>query len=117
MTMAAPMVISSFPFRTSPVKRGAWLFETIFNRPPTEPKVAFVIEKDTKHAAEETSTRLPLSTSGWKLRLEVRHDSKLVFQQAGDAEMFPDTWLHAPTGSAVITGSDPPDINAATVRL
>lgn len=55
--MAAPMVITSLPFRTSPVKRGAWILETLFNRPPTEPKVAFAIENDTKEAAREMSIR------------------------------------------------------------
>jgi len=55
--MAAPMVITSLPFRTSPVKRGAWLLETIFNRPPSEPKVAFAIENDTKEAAQQMSIR------------------------------------------------------------
>ncbi len=57
MTMAAPLVVTSLPFRTSPVKRGAWLLETLFNRPPTEPKVAFAIENDTKEAAREMSIR------------------------------------------------------------
>lgn len=57
MTMAAPMIVTSLPFRTSPVKRGAWMLETLFNRPPTEPKVAFAIENDTKEAAREISIR------------------------------------------------------------
>ncbi len=42
-TMAGPLMLTSLPIRTSPVKRGAWLLETIFNRPPMEPKVAFVL--------------------------------------------------------------------------
>ena len=57
MTMAAPMIVTSLPFRTSPVKRGAWMLETLFNRPPTEPKVAFAIENDTKEAAQQMSIR------------------------------------------------------------
>jgi Protein of unknown function (DUF1592)/Protein of unknown function (DUF1588)/Protein of unknown function (DUF1585)/Protein of unknown function (DUF1595)/Protein of unknown function (DUF1587)/Planctomycete cytochrome C len=57
ITMAAPLVVTSLPFRTSPVKRGAWLLETIFYRPPTEPKVAFTIENDTKEAAQQMSIR------------------------------------------------------------
>jgi hypothetical protein len=57
MTMAAPMIVTSLPFRTSPVKRGAWMLETIFNRPPSEPKVAFAIENDTKEAALQMSIR------------------------------------------------------------
>ncbi len=46
MTMAGPLMLTSLPFRTSPVKRGAWLLETVFNRPPAEPKVAFVLEEN-----------------------------------------------------------------------
>lgn len=57
MTMAAPMIVTSLPFRTSPVKRGAWMLETLFNRPSTEPKVAFAIENDTKEAAQQMSIR------------------------------------------------------------
>jgi mono/diheme cytochrome c family protein len=45
MTMAGPLMLTSLPFRTSPIKRGAWLLETVFNRPPAEPKVAFVLEE------------------------------------------------------------------------
>lgn len=57
LTMSGPLTVTSLPFRTSPVKRGAWILETIFNRPPTEPKVAFAIENDTKQAAALQSTR------------------------------------------------------------
>lgn len=57
LTMAGPLTVTSLPFRTSPVKRGAWLLETIFNRPPTEPKVAFVLKDDTKEAATAMSVR------------------------------------------------------------
>ncbi len=57
LTMAAPLTVTSLPFRTSPVKRGAWLLETVFNRPPQEPKVAFAIEDDTKEAAVARSVR------------------------------------------------------------
>jgi hypothetical protein len=55
--MSAPLTVTSLPFRTSPVKRGAWLLETVFNRPPTEPKVAFAVENDTKEAAQKMSIR------------------------------------------------------------
>ena len=57
ITMAAPLTVTSLPFRTSPVKRGAWLLETVFNRPPQEPKVAFAIENDTREAAAAQSIR------------------------------------------------------------
>ncbi len=57
LTMSAPLTVTSLPFRTSPVKRGAWLLETVFNRPPQEPKVAFTVENDTKDAAGKQSIR------------------------------------------------------------
>jgi hypothetical protein len=60
MTMAGPLMLTSLPFRTSPVKRGAWLLETVFNRPPAEPKVAFVLEEnkpDGGHDLEQMSVR------------------------------------------------------------
>jgi hypothetical protein len=57
MTMAGPLTVTSLPFRTSPVKRGAWLLETVFNRPPQEPKVAFAVSNDTKEAALDLSIR------------------------------------------------------------
>lgn len=52
LTMAAPLTVTSLPTRTSPVKRGAWLLETIFNRPPQEPKVAFVLKEGGDAAAD-----------------------------------------------------------------
>ncbi|MEO6753705.1 MAG: DUF1592 domain-containing protein, partial [Chthoniobacteraceae bacterium] len=57
LTMAAPLTVTSLPFRTSPVKRGAWLLETVFNRPPQEPKVAFAVENDTKEEAQKLNIR------------------------------------------------------------
>jgi hypothetical protein len=57
LTMAGPLTVTSLPFRTSPVKRGAWLLETVFNRPPQEPKVAFAVSNDTKEAALNLSIR------------------------------------------------------------
>ncbi len=55
MTMAGPLMLTSLPFRTSPVKRGAWLLETVFNRPPAEPKVAFVLEDNQSDDAIDLS--------------------------------------------------------------
>lgn len=57
LTMSAPLTVTSLPFRTSPVKRGAWMLETVFNRPPTEPKVAFAFEDDTQASAAAESIR------------------------------------------------------------
>lgn len=39
LTSGAVLTLTSLPQRTSPVKRGTWVLETIFNRPPEEPKV------------------------------------------------------------------------------
>ena len=57
LTMGAPLTVTSLPFRTSPVKRGAWLLETVFNRPPVEPKVAFALKDDAKEANHAKSVR------------------------------------------------------------
>ncbi len=57
LTMGAPLTVTSLPFRTSQVKRGAWLLETIFNRPPVEPKVAFALKDDTKEASHAITVR------------------------------------------------------------
>ncbi|QDU88561.1 hypothetical protein Pla175_19390 [Pirellulimonas nuda] len=40
ITMGATLTLTSFPTRTSPIKRGAWFLETILNRPPPPPTVA-----------------------------------------------------------------------------
>jgi len=57
LTMAGPLTVTSLPLRTSPVKRGAWLLETIFNRPPQEPKIAFVLKDDDAREVETMSVR------------------------------------------------------------
>ncbi len=57
LTMSGTLTATSLPFRTSPVKRGAWLLETIFNRPPAEPKVAFALKDDAKEVKHAASVR------------------------------------------------------------
>lgn len=57
MHMGATLTLTSLPFRTSPVKRGAWLLETIFNRPPIEPKIAFVLTDDKPDIDHKLSVR------------------------------------------------------------
>ena len=57
MTMAGPLTLTSLPFRTSPIKRGAWLLETVFNRPPSEPKVAFVLEEAASEDSDAPQTQ------------------------------------------------------------
>lgn len=57
LTMGGPLTVTSLPFRTSPVKRGAWLLETVFNRPPVEPKVAFALKDDSREAVHAGTVR------------------------------------------------------------
>jgi len=57
LTMAGPLTVTSLPVRTSPVKRGAWLLESIFNRPPQEPKIAFVLKEAERPSDEKESVR------------------------------------------------------------
>jgi hypothetical protein len=57
LSMAGPLTVTSLPTRTSPVKRGAWVLETILNRPPQEPKVAFVLKEDTTEVKTVRSIR------------------------------------------------------------
>ena len=52
LTLGATLTLSSLPTRTSPVKRGSWILETIYNRPPKEPKIAVALLD--KAAADET---------------------------------------------------------------
>lgn len=57
MTMGGPLTITSLPMRTSPVKRGAWLLETLFNRPPQEPKVAFALKDEAQSQTAPQTVR------------------------------------------------------------
>jgi mono/diheme cytochrome c family protein len=57
MTMAGPLTVTSLPLRTSPVKRGAWLLETLFNRPPQEPKIAFALKDEPQSRAAPQTVR------------------------------------------------------------
>jgi len=54
ITMGAPLLFTSFPLRTSPVRRGAWILETVFNRPPQEPKMAAMLDADKEHDESRT---------------------------------------------------------------
>lgn len=37
LAMGGPLTLSSLPLRSSPVYRGAWIAEVVFNRPPPDP--------------------------------------------------------------------------------
>ena len=55
LTCGAVLTVTSLPQRTSPVKRGAWVLESVFNRPPPEPTVA-VEPLDSKPASTTGKT-------------------------------------------------------------
>ena len=56
LTTGAVMTLTSFPHRTSPIRRGAWVLETIFNRPPPPPKIA-VADIDEQDNVEHLTLR------------------------------------------------------------
>ncbi len=56
LTMGATLTLTSFPTRTSPIKRGVWLLETVFNRPPPPPSIA-VADIDAQEFGEELTIR------------------------------------------------------------
>lgn len=56
LTSAAVLTLTSFPHRTSPIRRGSWFLETIFNRPPPPPKIA-VADIDEQENVENLTLR------------------------------------------------------------
>ncbi|MEM7144734.1 MAG: DUF1592 domain-containing protein [Verrucomicrobiota bacterium] len=56
VTMGGPLTLTSTPLNTSPIKRGNWLLESLFNRPPPEPAMNFVLEDDEDGDAAEPKT-------------------------------------------------------------
>lgn len=59
ITTGATLTLTSGPRRTSPVKRGVWLLETLFNRPPPPPPFAVPPLAEAPQSAHE-----PLSLRG-----------------------------------------------------
>src|SRR4029079_6205245 len=57
VTIAGTLTVTALPTRTSLVKRGAWLLETVFNRPPLEPKIAFVLTENKKAGRDAETLR------------------------------------------------------------
>jgi len=56
LTSAGTLTMTSFPHRTSSIRRGAWFLETVFNRPPPPPNVN-VAEIDDREGFEKLSLR------------------------------------------------------------
>jgi len=56
LTSAAMLTLTSYPHRTSSIRRGNWFLETILNRPPPAPKVA-VADIDEQENVEDLTLR------------------------------------------------------------
>ncbi|MEM9701442.1 MAG: DUF1592 domain-containing protein, partial [Planctomycetota bacterium] len=54
LTTGAVLTLTSFPHRTSPIRRGAWVLEAVFNRPPAPPKVVVTDIDEQEHAGTLT---------------------------------------------------------------
>ncbi len=56
VTSPAVLTLTSFPHRTSSIRRGVWILDTVFNRHPPAPKVA-VADIDEQEGATELTLR------------------------------------------------------------
>jgi hypothetical protein len=54
LTSPAVLTLTSFPHRTSSIRRGVWILDTVFNRHPPAPKVAVADIDEQQDAAELT---------------------------------------------------------------
>lgn len=57
-TMAGPLTLTSFSDRTSPVRRGIWVLDALFNRPPNEPNAAASFEREDEVHGETMREKL-----------------------------------------------------------
>ena len=57
VTMGSVLTVTSNPTRTSPVKRGKWILDQVFNAPPPPPPPGVEELKDDPKAVEEASLR------------------------------------------------------------
>jgi hypothetical protein len=73
LTSAAAMTLTSFPHRTSPIRRGAWFLEAIYNRPPPPPMIA-VADIDEQEGLEGLSLREKVELHRAKPACAVCHD-------------------------------------------
>jgi hypothetical protein len=73
LTSAAVMTLTSFPHRTSPIRRGAWFLETVFNRPPPPPKIA-VADIDEQENVDDLTLREKVELHRANVACAVCHD-------------------------------------------
>lgn len=73
ITSPAVLTLTSFPHRTSSIRRGVWILDTIFNRHPPAPKVA-VADIDEQENTEELTLRQKVELHGAKRACAVCHD-------------------------------------------
>ena len=61
ITSPAVLTLTSFPHRTSSIRRGVWILDTLFNRHPPAPKVAVADideQEDTEHLTQREKVEL-----------------------------------------------------------
>lgn len=73
LTSAAMLTLTSFPHRTSSIRRGSWILETIFNRPPPPPKIA-VADIDEQEDVEHLTLRQKVERHRANAACAVCHD-------------------------------------------
>src|SRR5207249_5125547 len=74
LTMASILTITSNPTRTSPVKRGKWILENIFNAPPPPPPPDAGELNEKKEARESASLRQRMEQHRKNPNCAVCHD-------------------------------------------
>lgn len=73
LTSPAVLTLTSFPHRTSSIRRGVWILDTVFNRHPPAPKVA-VADIDEQHDAESLTLREKVERHRENAACAVCHD-------------------------------------------
>lgn len=73
ITSPAVLTLTSFPHRTSSIRRGVWILDTVFNRHPPAPKVA-VAEIDDQPDSENLTLREKVELHREQAACAVCHD-------------------------------------------
>lgn len=73
ITSPAVLTLTSFPHRTSSIRRGVWILDTVFNRHPPAPKIA-VAEIDEQQNTEELTLREKVELHRANAACAVCHD-------------------------------------------
>lgn len=73
VTSPAVLTLTSFPHRTSSIRRGVWILDTVFNRHPPPPKVA-VADIDEQENSEQLTLREKVEMHRANAACAVCHD-------------------------------------------